>query len=395
MARRGLHGWPSGGGCGVIRPEPVTLDVSVFGGEPVVPDYQGGCISNVVPALLDGTAPSWMPADARQADQVVLLVLDGLGWDQLQARLHLAPALAAMTGDAITTIAPSTTATALTSITIGLPPGEHGVVGYRIWADHQVLNILRWTVPAGDGRRRFPPQEIQPHEAFLGHRPPVVTRAEFADTGFTHAHLEGSRFTGYRQVSTLVTHVVELARRGEPFIYAYYEGIDKVAHEYGLGAFYDAELVNADRLVADLLAALPAGVTLLVTADHGQVETGTAVIHPHEAVLACTTAQSGEARFRWFHARPGRVRGLYDACLEHHGGEAWVFGVEELVDGGWFGPKVTDAARGRLGDVALLARGTAAFHDPADSGPYVLVGRHGSLTRAEMLVPLVAAVATG
>ena len=49
---------------------------------------------------------------------------------------------------------------------------------------------------------------------------------------------------------------------------------------------------------------------------------------------------------------------------------------------------MSDAARARLGDVALVAREPVAFHDADDSGPYQLVGRHGSLTAAEMLVPL-------
>jgi hypothetical protein len=44
-----------------------------------------------------------------------------------------------------------------------------------------------------------------------------------------------------------------------------------------------------------------------------------------------------------------------------------------------------------MGDVALVARTNAAFHDPQDVGPYELIGRHGSLTPAEMLVPLLAA----
>ena len=58
--------------------------------KPVLPDYAGACISNIVPALLDGSieAPSWIPPVALEADQVVLLVLDGLGWEQLQARRH-------------------------------------------------------------------------------------------------------------------------------------------------------------------------------------------------------------------------------------------------------------------------------------------------------------------
>ena len=49
---------------------------------PLLPTYDGGCITNVVPALLhpSDVAPPWLPAVAGEADQVVLLVIDGLGW---------------------------------------------------------------------------------------------------------------------------------------------------------------------------------------------------------------------------------------------------------------------------------------------------------------------------
>ena len=40
--------------------------------------------------------------------------------------------LAALRGGPITSVVPSTTATALTSLTVGVPPAEHGIVGYRI-----------------------------------------------------------------------------------------------------------------------------------------------------------------------------------------------------------------------------------------------------------------------
>ena len=77
------------------------------------------------------------------------------------------------------------------------------------------------------------------------------------------------------------------------------------------------------------------------------------------------------------------------------GDHAWVRTREQAIDEGWYGPKVTDAAAGRLGDVLLAARGTVAFYDPNDTGPYVLIGRHGSLTPDEMLVPFLAGVAGG
>ncbi|MEO6628245.1 MAG: alkaline phosphatase family protein [Aquihabitans sp.] len=356
----------------------------------MLPDYAGGCISNIVPALLDGGADrlSWLPAAALEADQVVLLVLDGLGWHQLQDRLALAPTLGQMHGGPITSVAPSTTATALTSIATGLAPGEHGVMGYRVAVDHEVLNVLRWTTPLGDARKRIAPRDFQPNSAFCSQHPCIVTKAEFVSSGFSGAHLSDVRFRGYRVPSTLIVELRRALKAGEPFVYAYYDGIDKVAHEYGLGEHYDAELQAVDRLVADVMAELPRGAALVITADHGQVDVGDRIINLHPDVAAHVSFQSGEGRFRWLHARPGRVDALTEAARQRHGDTAWVCTRDQTIDDGWWGEVVTDAARQRLGDVALVACAPVSYHDDADSGPFKLIGRHGSLTAAEMHVPL-------
>ncbi len=348
-------------------------------------------MTNVVPALLDppDVPPAWLPA-AALADQVVLLVLDGLGWEQLRDRAALAPTLCGMEGGPISTVAPSTTATALTSIATGLTPGEHSVIGYRMSMDGDILNVLRWTVSGRDARASIPPEKIQGIEPFLGHRPAVVTRAEFRQTGFTQAHLEGGRFCGYRMPSTLVAETSRLLRAGEPFVYAYYDGVDKVAHEYGLGEQYDAELIAVEEVIGYLLEALPPGAALVVTADHGQVDVGDNIVMLDSDVLTHVSHQSGEGRFRWLHARPGRSRQLLEAATAAHADTAWVVSQDQMIDECWFGPVVVDAARARLGDVALVARDPVAYFDPDDTGPFELIGRHGSLTSAEMSVPLLA-----
>jgi predicted AlkP superfamily pyrophosphatase or phosphodiesterase len=360
---------------------------------PLLPDYSGGCISNVVPALLEPGAerPQWLPAEAVDADQVVLFVLDGLGWEQLQERRDLCPTMAAMMGGPITTVAPSTTATALTSIATGLSPGLHGVVGYRMEVDGEILNVLRWAVNGRDARETIPPEKVQGVEPFLGRRPAVITKAEFKRSGFTQAHLEGVRFHGYRVPSSMTTDARRLLADDEPFVYCYYEGIDKVAHEYGLGDHYDAELRAADRLVADLIDGLPTGAAVVVIADHGQVDVGERIVRIHPDLLALSSLLSGEGRFRWLHARAGCADQLLEVAGRHHAHEAWVVSRQQVLDEAWFGPTVTEAAGHRLGDVALVARDPVAFHDPDDTGPYVLIGRHGSLTSAEMLVPLLVA----
>ena len=361
--------------------------------EPLLPDYGGACIANIVPALLGppDRTPDWMPAAVAEARQVVLFVVDGLGWEQLQDRLAGLRTMAAMAGRAITTVAPSTTSTALTSLTTGMPPGEHGVVGYRIAVHGEVLNVLRWSTAAGDAHQSIPPSKLQPNAPFLGERPPVVTRAEYRRSGFTGAHLDPARFWGYRTTATMVTEISRLVRSSEPFVYAYYDGLDKVAHEYGLGEYYDAELAWIDHTIACIVDVLRPGGVLIVTADHGQVDVGPNVIPLDQDVLSLCSMQSGEGRFRWLHARSGRAGALYEAAVARHGGDAWVATRDQVVADGWLGPVVTEAALARLGDVAVLARRDVAFHDPLDTGPYELVGRHGSMTSAEMLVPLLVA----
>lgn len=372
-----------------------SLERTLLGETPLIPDYGGPCISNVMSALLEpaAEAPPWLPADAL-ADQVVLLVLDGLGWEQLQQRRHLAPSICAMQGGPILTVAPSTTATALTSFTTGLAPGEHGVIGYRMDVDGEILNVLRWWASGRDARDAIPPDKIQPHEPFHGHRPAVVTKAEFRHSGFSQAHLEGVRFAGYRMPSTLVAETARLIAENEPFVYSYYDGVDKVAHEYGLSGYYDAEIVAVDRLVEYLIRLLPDSAALVLSSDHGQVDVGDNLVTLHPDVAAHVSYQSGEGRFRWLHARPGHARVLLEAAAASHGDTGWIVSQEQVIDEQWFGPSVSPDARARLGDVALVARESVAYVDVDDTGPFELVARHGSVTAAEMRVPLLVARGT-
>ncbi|MGH9076789.1 MAG: alkaline phosphatase family protein [Acidimicrobiales bacterium] len=363
---------------------------------PTLPAYGGPSLDSVVPALMaaPGRRPDWVPEPAAGAAQVVLLVLDGLGWGQLQARRHLAPTLAAMAGGPITSVAPTTTATALTSIVTGSTPAEHGVVGYRVRVrgptGDEVLNVLRWKTASGDARGFVPPSGFARRQPFCGRPVPVVSRASFAGSGFSVAHLSGSRDVAYHLLSGMAVEIRRLLREGQPFTYAYYEGIDKVAHISGFGEHYDAELVAADRLVADLAGLLGPGAALVVTGDHGQVEVGDRLSSLDPAVLDAAALVSGEARFRWLHAKPGRASELLDSAASAYGHEAWVAPADDLEAHGWFGGPLGSDVRHRLGDVAVVPHQPVGYADPADTGDARLVCRHGSMTDDEVLVPFVA-----
>ena len=310
-------------------------------------------MADIVPAILEpgrSAAASPLPAEVLDARAVVVLVLDGLGAEQLAARRHVAPTLNEMHAATITTVAPSTTATALTSIATGVGVGEHGIVGYRIRTYDGNLNVLKWRTPP----RRRTRTAIRPsgssrcrHSAgsarLRSRRPSTASRGSAAPTCATPAA------SATRCCRALRWRCGTCWPAGESFVYAYYEGLDIVAHEHAFGEHYDAELRACDRLMADLLTILPKGSAVVAISDHGLVDCSEGLVKIDRSVLDCAQAESGEARFRWLHARPGRDRDLYEAATGAHGEQAWVHTASEIVDGGWLGPVVTDAARSRFG----------------------------------------------
>ena len=371
--------------------------------EPVLPDFEGGSLDAVVPLVMGVLAgqrggrepallPAWAPDSLAQATQIVLLVLDGLGFEQLAARRSLAPVLSSGAGGPLTSVAPSTTACALTTLVTGQVPARHGVLGYRLALDGEIFNVLQWRLGNEDARIRVPPPVFQPFPAFPGAPGPVpvVTRYDYGPTGFSAAHLGSSDLHQWYTPAGLVTGVRRQLAAGSPFVYAYYEGIDKIAHAEGLGEHFEDELRAVDRLVGDVLGVLPPGAALVVTADHGQVDVGASVEVFGDDIMRDVSLISGEGRFRWLHARPGAASDLGATASDLYGDTAWVRTREQIIQDGWLGGVPSDQVAARLGDVALIPHGPTAFLDPADTVELKLKARHGSLTADEMLVPLLA-----
>lgn len=358
--------------------------------QPIKPEYGGAWIGAVIPGLQAVSGPTWMPEVAAAANRVVVLVLDGLGWNMRQDNAEQLPTMAGMAGRSITCAVPSTTATGLPSITTGMTPAEHGLLGYRIGLEQGVLNVLKWRL---DGGAKGPQATtLQPVPAFNTRSIPAVVRAEFEGTGFTKAHLAGASLHGWQTSAVLRTRVAAALADEARVVYAYYDGIDKVAHAHGLTTPpFCAELADADRLVEELLELIPADGALVITADHGHVEVGPQSVVATEAVDHLVRRRSGESRFRSLYARTNKQKDLLQACVDVYADRSWVFSREELFDDGWLGPAGPAHHRRRIGDVVLAPFDLIGFSDPATPREDEMLSRHGSLTEDEMLVPLLAA----
>ena len=358
----------------------------------MLPALDGASVAGIVPALFGRVDDAWIPETARSADAVVLLVLDGLGWSAVQDHAPVMPRIAGMEGGAITTVAPSTTATALTSIATGLAPAARSG-RLPVLMDTGVLNCLRWTVA---GRGRPPdPFDVQRHAPFLGREVPVVTRTEFRDTGFTQAHLRGGRLAGWHTVAGLVEQVCAPSMRARSSCTRTTRVSTRSRTSSGCTtACSRVSLPSVDYFVGELdrRAAATRRAARHVGSRAGAPR-GRVVDRDPRADPA-HDGDGGRRPVSLSLREPEHAKELIGRARELCPDRAWVWSRSEVLEMGLFGEGATGTVPGRIGSVVLAAREPVAFVDPALPNERTLRSGHGSLTPDEMYVPLLAARGT-
>src|SRR5512147_2278497 len=104
----------------------------------VLPDYQGGSLVNLMSSVataLGGTSPypplaALPPGALAGARHLLLLVVDGLGLEYLSGRDG---ALRRHLVGPLTSVFPSTTASAIPTLLTGLAPQQHGLTGWNMY----------------------------------------------------------------------------------------------------------------------------------------------------------------------------------------------------------------------------------------------------------------------
>jgi hypothetical protein len=370
-------------------------------GDPTPPRYGDAALPDVLPSVLEGLGvpDEFGPLELGLPPRVVVLLVDGLGYELLRAHPDAAPFLHSLlpAGRVLTAGFPTTTAASLTSLGTGMPPGAHGVLGYQVRRpDGSILKSLAWNAAEVDPLTWQPHRTAFERAAAAGVAVTAVGPRRFTGSGLTIAAFRGARPTaaespGEAAAATLAA-LDAAGPRGRALVYTYYGDLDATGHRSGCDSLaWRLQLAHADHLAAQIAAGLPAGAALVVTADHGMVDVPTAQrrdIDAEPGLAAGVALLAGEPRARYVHAVPGAAADVLAAWRELLGTGWWVRSREEAIAAGWFGA-VDSRVLGRIGDVVAAARGAGAVvsttAEPAESG---LRGHHGSLTPREQLVPL-------
>jgi hypothetical protein len=403
----------------------------------ILPYYDGYSITNIAATiaqllgidLTDAVPP--LPAHlwtdmASGVRRIVLVILDAVGYLHFQrilAEFKKNSAFYRLTQAGrlvpLTSVFPSTTVAALTTLWTGRTPLDHGFLGTKLLLGEQ--GLLANMLALGPAAHRKPGELLDwgwsPEEfvtvpslgqqlAANGVQTIAHTHLPFIGGGLTQVFLRGmASIRGHVDFSDMWINLRHaLSRRssskGPLFVSGYWGGIDNTAHVYGPeGQPFQTAMRHMDRSLAeDFLAPLPAaareGTLLIITADHGQTVTPPERIvhlsdHP-DLQRTLLVPPAAEPRAAYLYVRPGQTESLHTYVAEHLANRFLLLETERVLTAGLFGPpNGTEPApeiRARLGDVLLLAQDDSRLLVTKEPVPFH--GHHGSLTPEEMLVPL-------
>lgn len=377
-----------------------------------LPDYRGGSLVNLMSSLataLGGSSdyppltalPPHTLADARH---VVLLVVDGLGHGYLTGRDSV---LRHHLRSPITSVFPSTTASAIPTFLTGLAPQQHGLTGWHMY--FREIGAIAAPLPfrVRTGRHALREAGVTPASLFgltpLFDRLPlpchVVSPRAIIHSDFNVALSGRAKRHGYETLDEMFALIAGLLRADTPhsYIHAYWPQLDSLAHEFG----------THSPQVTDAFAALDAGFArlvevardngsrVIVTADHGFIDTSaqeTIDLDDHPGLRdTLLLPLCGEPRMAYAYVRAGREAQFETYVGDKLADRVQLFRSEDVLQRGWLGPgDAHPALRDRIGDYVLIPRGHAILRDWLKGEPrHTHIGVHGGLTAAEMRVPLV------
>lgn len=390
----------------------------------ITPDYGGYSVAGVPAAIRKkyGMKPASNGTEefvlSASGGGTLLIVLDGLGYCEMKRNRTELPFFNRCLKEGhilpVTTVFPSTTSAAITTLHTGKLPGEHGVIEWYLYL--RELGMLVESLP-------FTPRLPEDNAAFNRLRPSVkmlyrgrtiysklstegisslIMQPEgIADSAFSRLVSRGGERAGY---TNLEDALQKLGRRLETgkhrLIHFYYPGIDSAGHAYGPSSpqyleemrRVDSFLARAGRLAAEK------GFALVVTADHGHVD-----VQPKDMILL-DDIHGFAGRLDSRNGKPiqpyGSPRDVIIATVEEGrqfsdwlsgqlGDRAEVLTSEQLVREGYFGRSISRIGRERISDVWVLPNGeNTVWYRHFRDETFVFKGMHGGASLNEMIVPL-------
>ena len=354
---------------------------------------------------------------------IIVLMVDGLHFQLFEEWLaqercaeHNAsnwrPMFDRMVFSPLTSIAPSTTSAALTTLWTGRLPAAHGIIGYELFLKEfgLIANMIFQSVAAfiGDNgsllRAGFNPATFLPVDT-LGthlHAHGVNTysfqHASIAQSGLSKMLLKHVISNAYNTPNDLfknVENLLDFKSNEKKYIYIYWGDLDTHSHHFApQNARVAAEWRNFAIILGHFLNNLDkkraSNTLFLLMADHGQITTTINdefnLSHHPQLIKHLIMLPSGESRLPYLYTRKD-AETPFREYLHNTWGDTFTMAPARTVLGsGLFGNgDVYQGTIDRLGEWVIFPKDNAYWWWVNKENH--LLGRHGGFSEEEMLVP--------
>lgn len=355
-----------------------------------------GAIRHVFQSALESVLGRANALELPAKKKILVVLIDGLGVDNLRQRSGHAPFLSQQLkqSKAISASFPATTSVNIGSFATGLKAGEHGLIGHQVWDrnhDERINLLVGWN-------ERTDPLVWQPHQlvserAFdLGVMANVIAAEEYRNTPFTKATMRKANFIAGDTIADRVERALEvLAEKQDSISYVYFPELDKYGHQNGWTSSGWAALLEEIDAALNLLSKKLGQAGLLITADHGLVETTKdrqLILDEHLENLSLEFF-GGDTRSSYLYFADPKDAKVAISRLEPISFAIGAHASAELVEAGWYG-SMGKEARDRLPEVVLLAKSNyTLFHSKfSKQRAFNMISHHGSISESELKVPL-------
>jgi hypothetical protein len=366
----------------------------------IYPDYKNSLLALSASVLIHygvttphATLPTLDRLFAKNYKNVVVMLFDGMGKAILEHHLSPETFLRRHLTDTILSVFPSTTTAATTTMYTGCSPAEHGWLGWSLYFPEAGgnVNIYPNTLFGLGGK---PAADYHVAGRYLKYKT-ITRKISEASDGFINAtgispyseHKAGS----VGEICSKVTEICRAPRRS--YIYTYWPQPDQDMHELGTGDPKITEIISDINASVEALCRELRDTLVIVTADHGLLDTGWLYLADYPDVMDCLVRlPSIEPRALSFFVKDGRGA-EFETAFQRNFGEYFMLLTKEevktarLFGGGEPHPR-TD---GFIGDYLAVATGDISIDcSPTPDRGKAMKAAHAGLTEDEMRVPLIA-----
>ncbi|CAB4547006.1 MAG: hypothetical protein F2536_03690 [Actinobacteria bacterium] len=333
-----------------------------------------------------------------QRDRVIVCFIDGLGVENLRQRSGHAPFLSSHLGKASITYAayPATTSVNIGSFATGLMPGGHGLIGHQVFDrfHNERINLLVGWNERTDPLVWQPHQTISELASLAGIKANVIAAEEYRTTPFTTATMRGANFIGADSIEDRAKEAIRASNSSEKSIsYVYFPELDKYGHQKGWTSSGWAEILESvDSAMKSLAGRLGRNTGLVITSDHGMIETTKDKQLILDQYLDGLSLEffGGDTRssYVYFENRQDA-----QTAIDRLEPVSYALGAhlsQELIDAGWYG-EVGKEARDRMPDLVLIAKSYYTLYHSKFSKQraFDMISHHGAFSDAELRIPLI------